>query len=155
LDFYLVRHGEAVSEIYDPRRPLTAAGDAAVDRLARLALARAVRASAIFHSGILRAQQTAEILAGHLAPKAGVRPIAGLSPEDDPAIAAGELAEARDSVILVGHLPHLGRLAALLVKGDSERETIHFKPAAMACLSRSGSEWTLAWTLDPDSDERS
>jgi phosphohistidine phosphatase len=150
LDFYLVRHGEAVSEIYDPRRPLTAAGGAAVDRLAR-----AVRVSAIFHSGILRAQQTAEILAGHLGPKAGVRPIAGLSPDADPEIAARELAEARDSVVLVGHFPHLGRLAALLVKGDSERETIHFQPAVMACLSRSGSEWTLAWTLEPDSDERS
>jgi phosphohistidine phosphatase len=126
-----------------------------VDHLARLAAARAIPVSSILHSGILRAQQTAEILAQHFALKAGVRPIGGLSPEDDPAIVAADLAEAHDSVILVGHLPHLARLVALLVTGDSERETIHFAPAMMACLVRNGTAWRIAWTLEPGSDERS
>jgi phosphohistidine phosphatase len=155
VNFYLVRHGEAVSEISDPRRPLSPAGRAAVNHLARLAATRAVAVSAILHSGILRAQQTAEILAEFFAPSAGVRSAAGLSPEDDPAIVAADLAEAHDSVILVGHLPHLARLTALLVTGDSERETMHFAPAMMACLARTGTGWTIAWTLEPGSDERS
>jgi phosphohistidine phosphatase len=155
VNFYLVRHGEAVSEISDPRRPLSPAGRAAVDSLARLAATRAVAVSAILHSGILRAQQTAEILAEYFAASAGVRPIGGLSPEDDPAIVAADLAEAHDSLILVGHLPHLARLTALLVARDSERSTIHFAPAMMACLAHNGTEWSIAWTLEPASAERS
>jgi phosphohistidine phosphatase len=149
VEFYLVRHGEAVSELADPRRPLTAAGRLAVDRVARLALARRLRVSTILHSGILRAQQTAEILAGHLAPQGGVQPMTGLLPEDDPAISAAELSAAQHPVILVGHLPHLARLAGLLVRGDCEREIIQFEPAVMACLRRKDSEWTLDWTLAP------
>jgi phosphohistidine phosphatase len=149
VEFYLVRHGEAVSELADPRRPLAAAGRLAVDRVARLALARCLPVSAIFHSAILRAQQTAEILAEHLAPEVGVQPMTGLLPEDDPAIAAAELSAAPHPVILVGHLPHLERLAGLLVTGDCEREIIQFRPAVMACLRRDDSEWTLDWTLAP------
>lgn len=149
MDFYLVRHGEAVSEMSDPRRPLALTGRAAVDRLARLAAARGVRVSTILHSGILRARQTAEILAEHLASTTGVRVAGGLSPEDEPALAAAELAVAPESVILVGHLPHLARLAGLLVKRDPEREIVEFKPAVMACVRRRERRWTLAWTLDP------
>ena len=75
VDFYLVRHGEAFPESQDPRRPLTPAGRANVERLARLAAAEAIRASAIFHSGILRARQTAEILGAQLTPDNDVQPV--------------------------------------------------------------------------------
>ena len=151
VDFYLVRHGEAFPETQDPRRPLTPAGRANAERLARLAAARSIRASAIVHSGILRARQTAEILGAQLAPDIRVQPITGLMPEDDPAVAAAELETAQDSIILVGHLPHLNRLAALLINGDSDRRIVDFSPASMVCCSRKDSQWTLAWMLTPDS----
>lgn len=151
MDFYLVRHGEAFPETQDPRRPLTPAGRANVERLARLAAARPIRASAIFHSGILRARQTAEILGTQLAPDIQVQQISGLMPGDDPAIAAAELETAQDSIILVGHLPHMNRLAALLTNGDSDRGVVYFSPASMVCCSRKDSQWTLAWMLTPDS----
>jgi phosphohistidine phosphatase len=151
VDFYLVRHGEAFPETQDPRRPLTPAGRANVERLARLAAARPIRASAIFHSGILRARQTAEILGTQFAPDIQVQKITGLMPEDDPAIAAAELETAQDSIILVGHLPHMNRLAALLTNGDSDRGVVYFSPASMVCCSRKDSQWTLAWMLTPDS----
>ena len=66
MNIYLVRHGEAVSEKLDPKRPLTSSGREEVQRIGRLAAAKNVKVSAIFHSGILRAKQTAEILAEHL-----------------------------------------------------------------------------------------
>ena len=147
VDFYLVRHGEAFPESQDPRRPLTPAGRANVERLARLAAAEAIRASAIFHSGILRARQTAEILGAQLTPDNDVQPVSGLMPEDDPAIAAAELETAQDSIVLVGHLPHLNRLAALLINGDPDRGVVDFPPASMVCCSRTDSQWTLAWKL--------
>jgi len=148
VECYLVRHGEAVSEAVDGRRPLSRAGQEAVEQLGRAAVARNVQVSAIFHSGIERAQQTAEILARNLA-AAGVREITGLLPEDDPAIAKAELEAAGQPIMLVGHLPHMRRLAALLIHGDSEREAVDFAPATMICLSKDNFQWKLAWLLTP------
>lgn len=150
MDFYLVRHGEALPEAADPRRPLSRLGETQVERVAQSAVARKARVSAILHSGILRAQQTAEIIARCLLPPAGVRRITGLLPEDDPAIAAAELAAAPESIMLVGHLPHMNRLAALLIKGDPDREAVKFAPATLLCVSREATRWTPRWTFDPE-----
>jgi phosphohistidine phosphatase len=149
MDFYLARHGEAVADAIDPRRPLTHAGRENVERVARLAVQKAVNLSVIFHSGILRAAQTAEIFAAHLAPGGAVLAMSGLRPEDDPSLAAAELAVSGSPVMLVGHLPHMNRLASLLALGDAEGDGINFMPAMMACYSRAGSLWALKWTLTP------
>jgi len=149
MDFYLARHGEAAADLIDPSRSLTRSGREDVERVARLAVEKAVQVSVIYHSGILRAGQTAEIFAGHLAPGGGVRFMAGLQPEDDPAVAAAELAVAESPVMLVGHLPHLNRLAALLSRGDVVGDVINFMPAMMACYGRDGLFWKHQWTLAP------
>jgi phosphohistidine phosphatase len=112
LDFSLVRHGEAVSEGIDPKRPLSALGREDVVRVARLAVEKQVRVSAIYHSGILRAQQTADILGERLHPPSGVSALSGLQPMDDPASAAAELATATEPIMLVGHMPFMARLSA-------------------------------------------
>jgi phosphohistidine phosphatase len=148
VDCYLVRHGEAFPETQDPRRSLTPTGRASVEQLGRLAAAKAVQPAAIFHSGIVRAKQTAEILAAQLAPNIQVRESAGLRPEDDPAIAAAELEIAQSPIMLVGHLPHMSRLVALLVSGNLNCEVIDFSPASMVCCCREASRWTLAWKLE-------
>ena len=149
MDFYLARHGEAVADLIDPSRPLTGPGREDVERVAHLAVEKAVQVSVIYHSGILRAGQTAEIYADHLAPDGGVRVMAGLRPEDNPSVAAAELAVAESPVMLVGHLPHLNRLASLLSRGDVVGDVINFMPAMMACYGRDGSFWKLNWTLVP------
>jgi phosphohistidine phosphatase len=149
MDFYLVRHGLAESELIDASRPLTRAGREGVECVAQLAAAKGIQVAAIYHSGILRAAQTAEILAAHLAPSTGVLAMSGLRPEDDPALAAAELAVADSSVMLVGHLPHMNRLAALLGGGDGRGDEVDFMPAMMACYSREGSLWRLDWKIAP------
>ena len=149
MDFYLARHGEAVAEAIDPSRPLTRAGRDDVERVARRAVEKAVQVSVIYHSGILRAGQTAEIFAAHLAPAGGVLAMSGLRPDDDPAVAAAELTLSESPVMLVGHLPHMNRLAALLARGDGAGDALNFLPAMMACCRREGSLWTLNWTLSP------
>jgi len=149
MDFYLARHGEAVADLIDPSRPLTRAGRDDVERVAHLAAEKAVQVSVIYHSGILRAGQTAEIFAAHLAPSGGVATLSGLRPEDDPSLAAAQLAVSGSPVMLVGHLPHMSRLAALLARGGTEGNTINFVPAMIACYSREGSLWKLNWTLAP------
>jgi phosphohistidine phosphatase len=145
--FYLVRHGEAMSSSDNPVRPLSRAGRAGVERIAQLARERDVKVSAIYHSGILRAEETAAILAEHLTPPLGVGQRAGLLPEDDPAFAKAELEEAQDAIMLVGHLPHLNRLAALLVASDPNRQVVEFSPATMACCAKEGGRWKIAWKL--------
>lgn len=136
MQFYLVRHGEAVSAVENPQRPLSAAGRANVERLARWALERGVRIAVIYHSGILRAAETAAILAAQLSPPAGVKEHGGLLPEDDPAIAKAEIGSAQEPIMLVGHLPHMNRLAGLLFAGDPDRAVAEFPTATML-----GCEW--------------
>lgn len=150
MNIYIVRHGEAVSERIDPGRPLTRVGWEAVERVADMAAAKDVQVSAIFHSGILRAKQTAEILAQHLRLTPGTQPLSGLLPQDDPSVAKAELETAERPIMLVGHLPHLNRLVALLVSGQIQSE-VEFAPATMVCCSRDGSRWKIAWILGPRS----
>jgi phosphohistidine phosphatase len=149
VDYYLVRHGDAVAASVDQRRPLSLRGREEVEMVAREALARNVRVAAICHSGILRAKQTAEIIARYLAPPEGIRELAGLHPEDDPAFGKAELEAADEPVMLVGHLPYMSRLAGLLVSGDPARPVIEFSPAAIVCCSKAGTQWQIGWHIAP------
>jgi phosphohistidine phosphatase len=52
--------------------------------------------------------------------------------------------------MLVGHLPHLSRLAALLLADTPEREIVTFRNAGVVCLDRQGSRFALRWILTPE-----
>lgn len=147
---YLVQHGEAKPETEDPARPLTERGRDEVRRVARLAASVGLQIGEIRHSGKVRARQTAEILAEHLAPPRGIREVGGLAPMDDPAKAGAELDAAGEPVVLVGHLPHLGRLASSLLTGDPGREILQFRMGAIVCLARTEGGWRLQWILTPE-----
>lgn len=150
MEFYLVRHGEARPEHEDPRRPLSDRGRKGVEKVARALAAKKINVAEILHSDKLRARETAEILARRLSPRRGLREIKGLSPEDDPIVARGELDAAEEPLMLVGHLPHLSRLVSLLVRGDPEIQSVDFTPAAVVWLSRSKRTWAIKRTLTPD-----
>jgi phosphohistidine phosphatase len=147
MQFYLVRHGEAVSQAINGQRPLTPVGRREVERLAEAAAAREVEPSKIFHSGLLRAQQTAELLRNNLRGLEEIRELGGLRPDDDPSLAKAELETSTVPLMLVGHLPHLTRLASLLVTGDHERAVVEFAPATMVCLSYEDRLWKILWKL--------
>lgn len=145
---YLIRHGEAVPQTDDPKRPLSLKGRADVQRTAQLALRGNIRISAIYHSGISRAFETAQILADILAPTRGLHLHPGLLPEDDPAIVKAEFDLMEEPVALVGHLPHLNRLAALLTSGDERRAVVEFLPAMMIGFERQNHQWKITWRSD-------
>ena len=149
MRLYLVRHGEAMSEQEDPQRPLSSRGREEVDRVSRAAAKKGMAASRIFHSDKLRAKQTAEILARNIIPSEGICEINGLGPEDDPSLTKAELEVSGKSLIVVGHLPHLNRLAAILLNGNSGAQVIDFQTASVVCLSRRKKEWKVNWTMDP------
>jgi len=149
MELYLVRHGEAKSETEDARRPLNERGRREVESVARAAAAKGITVLEILQSDKLRAGETAEILARHLFPAGGVRRTQGLGPEDDPFIAKVELEAAAHSLMLVGHLPHLGRLASLLLTGNPDSVVVGFSTATIACLARERGRWRMRWTLSP------
>jgi len=138
----LVRHGEAASDKEDSRRPLSSVGRRQVEDLARQAKAAGVAPARILHSGILRAQQTAQVLAATLDPQE-VRAIDGLQPDDDPEPAAELAGESEEDVMLVGHLPFLGVLSGMLLGANLETS---FSTATMACFER-GNRWKLLWKI--------
>ena len=149
MEFYLVRHGEAVSQAIDGQRPLTPGGRRVVTRLGQAAAISGVQPGQIYHSGLLRAQQTAEILSESLGPVEGVRELAGLRPDDDPVIAKAELESSTVSLMLVGHLPHISRLASFLVAGNAEQELVQFAPATVLGLFYENHHWKILWKITP------
>ena len=150
MHVYLVQHGEAKPETEDPERPLSDRGREEVLRVARRAAAMRLQVAEIRHSGKLRARQTAEIFAAALAPSCGVREMSDLAPGDAPGKAGGEIESANEPLMLVGHLPHLRRLASLLLVGDPEREIIRFRNGAIICLVKTEGGWLLQWVLSPE-----
>ena len=145
MNIYLVRHGDALTAAENPLRPLSVSGRLKVERLALAARQRGAEPKIIYHSGIVRAAETAEILARRLTSASHVSAATGLLPEDDPAIIMGEIERSRDAVMLVGHLPFMSRLAGLLLHHDPERP--EFVPASMLCCTGSAAEWKISWQI--------
>ena len=151
MHIYLVQHAEAKKEDEDPLRPLSEKGIHDIQKIASYLSMLHIKVDAIFHSAKLRAKQTAEILYQALRPMQGISEKEGLSPLDEPSIIAERLEDTADSLVLVGHLPHLGRLASLLLCKDQNKDIISFRMAGVVCLKRDeAKKWSLQWMFIPD-----
>ena len=141
---FLAHHGETVGSGVDPRRPLSDLGQTQVDSLANLAAARAVRPEVIWHSGKLRARQTAEAYWRACNPLAGFSATRWMQP-DDPLVIADQLeAETRD-VLLVGHMPHLDRLLRRLLGETPDVDC--FPQNGLVAIDRTETGWEERWRL--------
>jgi phosphohistidine phosphatase len=148
---YLVQHAEAKREEEDPARDLTAKGRQDIQKVANYLGKLDLPLSRIYHSGKTRAASTAGILAETLKPAGGVEAALGLTPLDDPGIWGERLAGTDAELMLVGHLPHLGRLAALLIAGDPEKGVVNFQMGGAVCLQKSAEgRWAVAWMVIPE-----
>jgi len=147
---YLVRHGEAVSEREDPSRPLSRKGETDIREMADL-LTRYFTwmPGYIYHSSKSRAIQTASILREALPHVLAAEEAEGLLPMDDPGVWAQRLETMDLDTLLVGHLPHLTRLASLLLVRDSGIQILDFAPGAVVCLEKTGG-WRVKWMISPD-----
>jgi phosphohistidine phosphatase len=151
MRLYLLQHGDAVPEAANKERPLSDKGRLDLKRLARFVGWSAFKAGRILHSGKLRARQSAELLAPEMGQGAAPEAATGLNPNDPVEPVAAQAAAWREDTLLVGHMPFLGRLAALLVCGDPEQSVAAFQPGSMLCLERDESgRWSIAWMLRPD-----
>jgi len=152
MRLYLVQHAEAKSEEEDPARPLTEKGLADIRKVARHLKEHAdIKVAEIVHSGKTRAEQTAQVLAEALAPPRGIAKAEGLEPLADPGLWAERLAKLDEEVMLVGHLPHLSKLASKLILGDEERKVVSFQMGGVVCLERDAEgNWAVRWALTPE-----
>ena len=150
MDLYLVQHGVAYSKEEDPARPLSEVGRFEVTAVARRAAELRLQLGEIRHSGKLRAQQTAEILAKHVASRSPPSVLRGLDPGADPAALVPSLEASDAPMTLVGHLPHLSRLASLLVCEQPERDVIAFRNGALVQLVRADDIWRVRSVLTPE-----
>ena len=143
---YFVQHGLAVSKIDDPERPLSEGGIKQTKSIAKHLLSSNISISSIFHSGKLRAQQTAEIIASVLNIKT-VTATDHLSPNDDVALIKQHLNV--DKTLYVGHLPHLEKLVSNLVTGQESHDVIKFQNSAIVCLEKNNRLYHIQWYLTP------
>lgn len=160
MHLYLVQHAEAKGEAEDPLRGLTDRGIADIKKVAAFVARSGVKgvlppkAARILHSGKKRAEQTAQILADELGLLSKTRQVMaqtdGLSPADDPNIWAGRIKGIKEDTMLVGHLPHLSRLASVLLCGDAGKNVVTFVMAGVVCLKKEENGWSVKWMITPE-----
>ncbi len=123
---YLVRHAKAAPGDPDELRPLTPEGREQARLLAERLAAETI--DAVVTSPLLRARETAEVLgrACGLEAVPDERLAPGASSGDARLAAAGR----GERVVLVGHQPDFGRIAAALTDGVEPP----FPPAGMAVI---------------------
>lgn len=145
---YLVHHGDAVGPEVDTRRPLSPEGRVSVDRLAEQAALRGARPLVVWHSGKLRARQTAEAFWKACNALAEFSATKDLQPDDPPQWMRDRLrAETRD-LLIAGHFPHLPRLLALLVGGAGSALVGFPKHGVVALVTDdNGETWRELWRL--------
>jgi phosphohistidine phosphatase len=149
LRLYIAHHGDAVAPQENPMRPLSLAGQQQVADLARAAAARGARPRVFWHSGKLRARQTAEAYWRACNPLAQFTAARGLLPADPASWIADRLIAEDGEVMVVGHMPHLPRLLRLLLAGDADASSIEFPMNGLVCIEEQAGAWSERWRLSP------
>jgi phosphohistidine phosphatase len=150
MKLYLVQHGKAVPKEEDPERPLSDDGRDDVRRVAACLGDAGIRVTRLWHSGKLRAAETAGILAVKVCSTKQVEVIEGIRPNDPVDEFASDADVWNEDTLVVGHLPFMSRLVSLLAAGDSGHELVRYTPGTVVCLERNDSDhWEINWMLSP------
>lgn len=165
MEIYIVRHGDAVDR-NDPRitsdemRPLTDAGRAEVALMAGLLDKLGVKPELLLSSPLVRARQTAEIIAGRLGPKRGATVSDELAPGGSLAAVLNDiLSHGRPAqTLLTAHMPGVGELVGWLV-WNQRVCVVPFRTAGVCRVdlpadSPLPGRGDLRWLLPPKMSER-
>ncbi|MBN1898035.1 MAG: phosphohistidine phosphatase SixA [Spirochaetes bacterium] len=146
---YLVQHASAKSKEEDPERPLSDQGIEEITGVASYVSRLDLSIDKIIHSTKLRAKQTALILAEKLHPEDGVSEEQGLAPMDDPSGWFEKIRQMDQDLLIVGHLPYLEKMIALLLCQDDKKKIISFQMGCMVALERKEEDWSVKWMVTP------
>jgi len=161
MKLYLVQHAKAASKQADPQRPLTEEGRRDIQRVIAFIKPLNLCVDYLWHSGKRRAEQTAELLAEVVRINKTQTTHDGLGPNDNVTALRNELVsgqprpsqrgEGQQDIMIVGHLPFLGKLASLLLTGSESADTVAFKNGGIVCLRRSAeNQWQIDWMVTPE-----
>jgi len=127
-----MRHGEAGWHADDRQRALTSGGREGVASTARQLQEAGWQPDHLWCSTLVRADQTAGIAGSLLGLRA--EPQSFLCPDEDPSLCIDALQTLGDQsvVMVVSHMPLVGRLTGLLVEGNSRGSP--FLTAQAVCL---------------------
>lgn len=150
MKLYLVQHGEAASKEVDPERPLTNQGRLDVERMGAFLKRSGVQVRRVIHSGKLRAQQTAELLATFVAPEVDPEVSGLMNPNDNPRAFDWQAESWDQDTLIVGHLPFMAGLVSHLLIEDDSRALVAYQPGAVVCLEHDDGEWQLDWMIRPE-----
>jgi phosphohistidine phosphatase len=155
MQLYLVRHAHAVTAEENPARPLSDRGRAQVARLITyFSRSGTFLPDEIWCSHLVRSRETASLLTVGLSLSVPLLECPDLEPESDPRRTITRIAGATRPLAIVGHEPHLGALAGLLLEGSSPLEPVAFKKGTVLALARRpGKPWWPLWHISPDSLE--
>lgn len=132
---YLLRHGDASQEYQnDSQRPLSEKGKESVKKVAEYVLRNKINLTRLITSPILRAWQTANIVAEVLKLNEKIEESDSLMPDSNPDDILSNLArlDNNERILLVGHQPLFGILISnLICKGFAN---IEVKKASLACI---------------------
>ncbi len=141
---YFVQHGKALPKDVDEKRPLSADGRDEVRRVANHLRQYGMGIRNIFHSGKLRAAQTAELFAEILG-VSHVSEMSGMDPTDNPSKLIDQINE--DAVMYVGHLPNIQDVVGHLIANGGGKSVVKFQNSAVACIEMDGVENGLRWFI--------
>jgi phosphohistidine phosphatase len=155
-EIYLIRHGLAEergdSWPDDAKRPLTDEGISRMRKSVRGLSRLGVTLDVVLTSPLVRARQTAEIVAAGVSPRPSLISAESLAPDGSFAAVVADLEKhvRKGRIALVGHEPGIGELAARLI---GSRHAIEFKKGAvcridLATIPPSG-PGDLRWLLTP------
>jgi len=154
---YIVRHAIAAERGSewpdDTKRPLTERGINRFKEVVKGLRRLDITVDEVFTSPLVRARQTAELLASGLEGKAPVKVLDALAPGHTAASVMTQLARVakRRRVALVGHEPELGELAAYLIGAG---RALAFKKGGICRIDlgslTSKSAASLVWFLPPN-----
>ena len=123
MNLYLLRHGMAAAGDEpgiesDHERPLTPKGVKRMRKAAKGLRRLGIEFDAILTSPLIRARQTAEIVAEALSLQSELQEISALAPESsvDNLLLGLTRFQTREDLLLVGHQPLLGQIAAFLLR---------------------------------------
>jgi len=147
MRLFLVHHAEAAAHEEDSRRPLSVRGDAQAERGAHEAAARGAKPAVVWHSGKLRARQTAQAFWRVCNALAEFSATSDLQPGDSPSRMRERLRGETRDVLIAGHFPHLPRLLSLLLNVPAS-----FPQHGVVALESSdaGETWQEVWRLESD-----
>ena len=121
-------------------------------RLASEAAARGVRPVVVWHSGKLRARQTAQAFWQACNALAEFSATPDLQPDDPPSRMRDRLRGETRDILIAGHFPHLPRLLSLLLTGRADL-TGPFPQHGIVALERAAEtdSWKEIWRIDSTS----